>query len=47
MFLIVRKFLVGASRFVVGALHSFASLGYTPGIYLEVGTEFLNIFIYL
>ena len=46
MCLIVRKFLPGASRFVVGALHSLAPLGYGTSIYLEVGTEFFYILIY-
>ena len=36
MCLIVRIFVVGASRFVVGALYSFAPLGYGPDVYSEV-----------
>jgi len=47
MFLIVCKFPVGASRFVVGALHSFAPLGYGHCVCLEVGTKPLNIFTYI
>ena len=47
MCLIVRKFLAGAPRLVVGALHSSAPLGYGTSVSLEVGTESWNILIFL
>jgi len=46
MCLIVRIILADASRFVVGALHLLAPLGYGTSIYLEEGTGFLNNLIY-